>query len=119
MFIGGRGGPLPARPARSGLGWEVGTFAEHYVGLWVPSSRDRRGHSGKSSHPGQRAKPSQTEENHARIPNLYTLVNEFIDRLSVARVIRHLPAPIGGCNVQAPPATGLLPFMAVGARCAP
>ena len=44
-----------------------------------------------------------------RIPNFYTPVNDFVDRLESARVIRQLPAPKGECEVLPPPAAGWLP----------
>jgi hypothetical protein len=56
-----------------------------------------------------------TEEENARIPNFYAPINDFIDRLEAARVVRHLPAPIGECEVLAPPAAGWLPVAAVAA----
>ena len=56
-----------------------------------------------------------TEEENARIPNFYAPINDFIDRLEAARVIRHLPAPIGECEVLVPPAAGWLPVAAVDA----
>lgn len=56
-----------------------------------------------------------TDEENARIPNFYEPINDFIDRLEAARVIRHLPAPIGECEVLAPPASGWLPAAAVNA----
>ena len=56
-----------------------------------------------------------TEEENARIPNFYTPINDFIDRLEAARVVGHLPAPIGECEVLAPPAAGWLPVAAVDA----
>lgn len=54
-----------------------------------------------------------TEEENARIPNFYAPINDFIDRLESARVIRHLPAPIGECEVLARPAAGWLPVSVV------
>jgi len=56
-----------------------------------------------------------TEEENARIPNFYAPINDFIDRLEAARVIRQLPAPIGECEVLAPPAAGWLPIAVVDA----
>jgi hypothetical protein len=56
-----------------------------------------------------------TEEENARIPNFYAPINDFIERLEAARVIRHLPAPIGECEVLAPPAAGWLPVAVVDA----
>lgn len=50
-----------------------------------------------------------TDEENERIPNFYTPVNDFVDRLESARVIRQLPAPKGECEVLPPPATGWLP----------
>lgn len=58
-----------------------------------------------------------TEEENARIPNFYTPVNELIDRLVSARVIRHLPSPIGECEVVAPPASGFIPVATVDVGC--
>lgn len=54
-----------------------------------------------------------TNEENDRIPNFYTPVNDFIDRLESARVIRHLPAPIGECEVLPPPRSGFAPAAAV------
>lgn len=56
-----------------------------------------------------------TEEENARIPDFYAPINDFIDRLEGARVIRHLPAPIGECEVLAPPDAGWLPVAVVDA----
>ena len=50
-----------------------------------------------------------TDEENERIPNFYTPVNDFVDRLESARVIRQLPAPRGECEVLPPPAAGWLP----------
>lgn len=50
-----------------------------------------------------------TDDENDRIPNFYTPVNDFVDRLESARVIRQLPAPRGECEVLPPPAAGLLP----------
>ncbi|WP_344759577.1 hypothetical protein [Luteimonas lutimaris] len=44
-----------------------------------------------------------TEEENERIPNFYTSVNDFIDRLEAARLIRRLPAPAGEREVLPPP----------------
>lgn len=41
-----------------------------------------------------------TDEENARIPDFYAPVNEFIDRLEYARLIRRLPAPIGEREVS-------------------
>ena len=54
-----------------------------------------------------------TEEENARIPNFYAPINDFIDRLEAARVIRHLPAPIGECEVVAHPPMGMFPIATV------
>lgn len=54
-----------------------------------------------------------TDEENDRIPNFYTPVNDFIDRLESARVIRRLPAPIGECEVLPPPPSGFTPAAAV------
>lgn len=56
-----------------------------------------------------------TDEENERIPNFYAPINDFIDRLESARVIRHLPAPIGECEVLSPPASGVHPIAAVNA----
>ena len=56
-----------------------------------------------------------TEEENAWIPNFYSPINDFIDRLEAARVVRHLPAPIGDCEVLAPPYAGWLPVAVVDA----
>jgi len=45
-----------------------------------------------------------TDEENDRIPNFYAPVNDFVDRLESARVIRKLPAPRGECEVLPPPA---------------
>ena len=50
-----------------------------------------------------------TDEENDRIPNFYTPVNDFVDRLEAARVIRKLPAPTGECEVLPPPTAGWLP----------
>ncbi|MEN1944456.1 competence protein CoiA family protein [Luteimonas sp. MJ293] len=50
-----------------------------------------------------------TDEENDRIPNFYSPVNDFIDRLESARVIRKLPAPKGECEVLPPPTVGWLP----------
>lgn len=50
-----------------------------------------------------------TDEENERIPNFYTPVNDFVDRLEAARVIRKLPAPKGECEILPPPAAGWLP----------
>lgn len=57
-----------------------------------------------------------TEDENARIPNFYAPINDFIDRLEAAQLIRHLPAPIGECEVLAPPTAGWHPvaFVAAG-----
>ena len=54
-----------------------------------------------------------TDEENSRIPDFYVPINDFIDRLEAARVIRHLPAPIGECEVLPPPPTGCAPVAAV------
>lgn len=54
-----------------------------------------------------------TDEENDRIPNFYTPVNDFIDRLESARVIRQLPAPKGECEVLPPPSSGFTPAAAV------
>jgi len=54
-----------------------------------------------------------TDEENDRIPDFYAPVNEFTDRLAAARLIRHLPAPIGECEVMAHPPTGMSPIAAV------
>lgn len=60
-----------------------------------------------------------TEEENGRIPNFYTPINGFIERLEAARVVRHLPAPIGECEVLPPPTTSLAPVAAVGMGAVP
>jgi hypothetical protein len=60
-----------------------------------------------------------TDEENERIPNFYDPINDFIQRLEAARVIRHLPAPIGECEVLPPPATGFAPVAVVGMGGAP
>ncbi|WP_338334973.1 hypothetical protein [Xanthomonas euvesicatoria] len=50
-----------------------------------------------------------TDEENERIPNFYTPVNDFVDRLESARVIRQLPAPRGECEVLPPPTGGWHP----------
>lgn len=60
-----------------------------------------------------------TAEENDRIPNFYSPVNDFIDRLESARVIRKLPAPKGECEVLAPPSTGFMPAAAVGTGLSP
>lgn len=50
-----------------------------------------------------------TDEENERIPNFYAPVNEFVDRLESARVIRKLPSPKGECEILPPPAAGWLP----------
>lgn len=57
-----------------------------------------------------------TEEENARIPNFYAPINDFIDRLEAARVIRHLTAPIGECEVLAPPVAGCVAVVGAGLR---
>ena len=54
-----------------------------------------------------------TDEENDRIPNFYSAVNDFIDRLESARVIRKLPAPIGECEVLPLPPSGFTPAAAV------
>lgn len=54
-----------------------------------------------------------TDEENDLIPDFYAPVNEFIDRLASARLIRHLPAPIGECEVLPFPPTGLHPIASV------
>src|SRR3546814_2054161 len=44
-----------------------------------------------------------TEEENERIPNFYTSVNDFIDRLEAADLILRLPAPVGEREVLPPP----------------
>src|SRR3546814_11180969 len=44
-----------------------------------------------------------TEEENERIPNFYTSVNDFIDRLEAADLIRRLPATVGEGEVTPPP----------------
>lgn len=56
-----------------------------------------------------------TDEENNRIPNFYAPINDFIDRLEGARVIRHLPAPIGECEVLPPPTAGWLTAAVVDA----
>ena len=50
-----------------------------------------------------------TDEENDRIPNFYSPVNELVDRLESARVIRQLQAPRGECEVLPPPTAGWLP----------
>lgn len=54
-----------------------------------------------------------TDEENERIPNFYDPINDFIDRLEAARVIRHLPAPIGECEVLPLPVIGFAPVAVV------
>ncbi len=56
-----------------------------------------------------------TEEENAAIPNFYAPINDFVDALCAARVIRHLPAPKGECEVLGSPPTGWLPVAAIDA----
>ena len=56
-----------------------------------------------------------TDEENDRIPNFYSPINDFIDRLEAARVIRHLPTPIGECEVLPSAAAGLNPVAVVDA----
>src|SRR3546814_17868091 len=44
-----------------------------------------------------------TEEENERIPNFYTSVNDFIDKLEAADLILRLPAPVGEREVLPPP----------------
>ncbi|WP_254200731.1 hypothetical protein [Lysobacter sp. MMG2] len=55
-----------------------------------------------------------TDEENDRIPNFYTPINDFMDRLESARLIRRLAAPVGECEVLPPPAAGW-PVAVVGA----
>lgn len=57
-----------------------------------------------------------TDDENARIPNFYVPINDFIDRLEASRLIRHLPAPIGECEVLPPPAAGWHPVAFVDPR---
>lgn len=54
-----------------------------------------------------------TEEENALIPNFYTPINDFIDRLVTARLVRRLPTPIGECEVPPPSPSGFNPVAAV------
>src|SRR3546814_17490877 len=44
-----------------------------------------------------------TEEENERIPNFYTSVHDFLDRLEAADLILRLPAPVGYREVLPPP----------------
>lgn len=54
-----------------------------------------------------------TDEENARIPNFYSPINEFMERLEAARLIKFLPAPIGECEVLPPPTAGWYPVAVV------
>lgn len=54
-----------------------------------------------------------TDEENDRIPNFYSPINDFIDRLESARVIRKLSAPIGECEVLPLSPLGFTPVAAV------
>lgn len=56
-----------------------------------------------------------TEEENALIPNFYSPVNDFVDRLVAAMLVRRLPVPIGECTVLPPPTSGFRPIAAVAA----
>lgn len=60
-----------------------------------------------------------TDEENNRIPNFYAPINEFVDRLEAARLIRRLAAPIGECEVLPPPAVCWHPAAVVAAGSAP
>ena len=54
-----------------------------------------------------------TDEENARIPDFYAPVNDFIDRLESAHLIRRLQALIGEREVLPPPHSGFRPATAV------
>jgi hypothetical protein len=54
-----------------------------------------------------------TEEENALIPNFYAPINDFVDRLESARLVRRLPAPIGECEVSPPSPSGFNPIAAI------
>ena len=54
-----------------------------------------------------------TDEENARIPDFYAPVNEFIDRLESARLIRRLPAPLGEREVMPAQPSGFSPVAVV------
>jgi hypothetical protein len=60
-----------------------------------------------------------TDEENDRIPNFYAPINDFMDRLESARLIRRLAAPVGECEVLPPPAAGWHPVAVAGAGKAP
>jgi hypothetical protein len=54
-----------------------------------------------------------TEEENSLIPNFYAPINDFVDRLVAARLVRRLDMPIGECEVLGPTPTGLHPVASV------
>lgn len=56
-----------------------------------------------------------TDEENRLIPNFFVPINDFADRMAEANLIRHLPTPVGECEVCAPPLHGHFPIAAVDA----
>jgi hypothetical protein len=56
-----------------------------------------------------------TDEENRKIPNFFVPINDFVDRMVEAHIVRHLPDLIGECEVCAPPVHGHFPVAAVDA----
>ena len=57
-----------------------------------------------------------TQEENTLIPNFYAPINTFMERLAYAQIIRHLPSPIGECEVLSPPQSGFNPIAGIHAN---